>query len=78
MNGRPDRMRKARRASRLDCGCWIQVGHAIGRVNGSWRCIECIQRARRILEQLMTEPPQPSERGGEASGPAPDEASPPV
>jgi hypothetical protein len=52
------RARKARRASRLACGCWVQVGARIIRCpDGKWKCVPC------VLRPLMTEPPRPG-RGG--------------
>jgi hypothetical protein len=38
--GPADRARKARRSSVLACGCYIQTGHMIARVDGRWICIE--------------------------------------
>jgi hypothetical protein len=41
-----DRARKARKASRLACGCFIRPGHLIARVGDRWVCIEHLLAAR--------------------------------
>ena len=41
-----DRARKARKASKLACGCYILTGHLIARVGGRWVCIEHCLAAR--------------------------------
>jgi hypothetical protein len=35
-----NRVRRARRSSRLTCGCHVSVGHVIVRRAGRWVCLE--------------------------------------
>ena len=52
------RAQKARRTSRVACGCWVKVGtHIIRGLDGRWRCAQC------VIAALMAEPPKPG-RGG--------------
>ena len=66
--GRPPRMtaprpavrsRKARKNSRLACGCYVRVGERIIRCpDGRWRCAQC------VIATLTAAPPEPG-RGGQ-------------
>jgi len=52
------RSRKARKSSRVACGCYVRPGTRIIRCpDGRWRCAQC------VIASLMAEPPKPG-RGG--------------
>jgi len=45
--------RKARKNSRVACGCWVTVGTRIIRTpDGRWRCAQC------VIAPLLAKPPR--------------------
>jgi hypothetical protein len=49
--GLADRSMKARRSSRVSCGCWVMAGSRIVRgPDGRWRCIGCVLEAAGLRE----------------------------
>lgn len=57
------RARKARRASKLACGCYVRTGeHIIRGPDGRWRCARC------VIASLMAEPPRPGRGGRDEPG----------
>ena len=58
------RAMRSRRSGMLACGHFVQVGSLIARVDGQWICGPCRLGQLRELADIMSEPAQPSERGG--------------
>lgn len=50
------RVRKARRTSRLSCGCWVNVGNVIVHRGGRWICRPCALAA--IKTASLVRPPR--------------------
>jgi hypothetical protein len=51
------RAMKARKSSRLACGCYVQRGHLIARQGDGWICVECAIAAIRAARDI----PEPKE-----------------
>lgn len=52
-----DRVRKARKASTLACGCYVRPGHMIARTAGEWVCIEHLLAGREEVTAMPDEDP---------------------
>jgi hypothetical protein len=46
------RVRKARRSSRVHCGCYVLTGQLIVRRDGRWSCLDC---ALKTVERTQPE-----------------------
>ena len=54
-------VRKARRSSRVACGCYILTGSVIVKRRGQWSCLPCALRAIRAKSSAASPVAAPAE-----------------
>lgn len=67
------RRMKARRSSRVACGCYVLRGQVIVKRGGSWRCLDCAlsdirQPTSRLAWSTQTTKDVPAQGGAEQEG----------